>query len=151
MPLRSTFRDRLSAAQIGIEFRARVVPEHEAAWPFSLTSLPGVVVVRGQVSAGHSGWVLAASALKRRRKVTLQISARPRASTIVPDIEQHEYEAILSGLSGEHDIYVNHIFYAEGYATSLPEPRYLGRVVLAAPLLLALLLDLGERVLVAFA
>lgn len=145
MPFRSSFRDRISAARIGIEFQARVVPADEVAWPFSLTSLPGVVVVRGQVSAGHSGWVLAASALRRRRKVTLQISARPRASTTIPDIEQHEYEAILSGLSGEHDIFVNHIFYAEGYSTSFPEPRYLGRVVLSVPLILTLLLQVGER------
>ena len=145
MPFRSSFRDRVTAARIGIEFQARVVPSHETAWPFSLTSLPGVVVVRGQVSAGHSGWVLGASALKRRRKVTLQIAARPRAGVIVPDIEQHEYEAILSGLSGEHDIYVNHIFYAEGYTTSFPEPRYLGRVVLSVPLILTFLLQVGER------
>ena len=151
MSLRSSFRDRISAARIGIEFRARVVPEHETAWPFSLTSFPGIVVVRGQVSAGHSGWVLAASTLKRRRKVTLQIAARPRTATIVPDIEQHEYEAVLSGLSGEYDIFVSHVFYAEGYATSLPEPRYLGRVVLTAPLILTFLLDLGERMLLSMA
>lgn len=151
MPFRSSFRDRIAASRIGIEFQARVVPAHEVAWPFSLTSLPGVVIVRGQVSAGHRGWVLAASALKRRRKVTLQISARPLTDTIIPDIEQHEYEAILSRLSGEHDIFVNHIFYALGHATSFPEPRYLGRVVLTAPLLLTLLLDVGERMLLAMA
>jgi hypothetical protein len=151
MPFHSSFRDRMTASRIVVEFRARVVPEPENAWPFSLTSLPGVVVVRGQVSAGHSGWVLAASAMRRRRRVTLQIAARPRTATIIPDIEQHEYEAVISGLSGEHDIFVNHIFYAEGYATSLPEPRFLGRVVLAVPLLLPLLMDVGERLVLAMA
>ena len=147
MPLRSTFRERLSATRIGLEFRARIVPAHETAWPFSLTSLPGVVVVRGQVSAGHTGWVLSGSVLRRRRKVTLQIAARQGASAFVPDIEQHEYEAVLSGLTGQHDIYVNHFFYAEGYATSFPTPRFLGRVVVSVPLLLTFLLDVGQRVL----
>lgn len=131
MPFRSSFRERLYAARIGIEFRARVVPEHETAWPFSVTSLAGMVVLRGQVSAGQSGWALGASALRRRRKLTVQIVARPRTPTIVPDIEQHEYEAILTGITGQYDIYVTHTFYAEGSTASFPEPRYVGRVLVS--------------------
>ena len=133
MSFRSPLRDRGAAARIGIEFRARIVPEHEPAWPFSLAVVPGAVIVRGQISAGHSGWGLSATVLRRRRKLMLQIAARPRNLAIVPDIEQHEYEAILSGIGpGRHDVYVTHTFYTEGYPTSFPDPRYLGFVTVTA-------------------
>lgn len=128
------------------------MPEHEPAWPFSVTVIPGAVVVRGQVSAGHSGWMLSATVLRRRLKLMLQVSARPRNVAIVPDIEQHEYEAVLSGIAGQYDVYVTHTFYTEGTAAAFPEPRYLGRVLVSGvSALVALFLLIGEPVMLALA
>lgn len=133
MPFRSPSRDHVNAARIGITLQARIVPDPEPAWPFSLTAAPGTVVVRGQVSAGHSGWVLSATVLRRRRKLMLQIGARRLNGVLVPDIEQHEYEVTLTGVGpGQYDVYVAHTFYTEGYATAFPDPRYLGGVTVTA-------------------
>jgi len=131
---RSPLRDRVSTTRIGIAFQARIVPEHEPARPFSLAVVSSEVVIRGQMSAGYSGWGLSATVLRRRRKLMLQVAARPVDVPIVPGIEQHEYEAILSAVGpGQYEVYVTHTFHTEGFPTAFPDPRYLGGVTVTTP------------------
>jgi hypothetical protein len=94
-------------------------------------SADGRLIVRGRLSSGSTGWVLAARASCYRRTIRLEISGargpgRPRAS-----VEDHEYEAIIEGASaGRYLLRVNHVWLlSPDLGEILVMPAYEGAVV----------------------
>lgn len=87
--------------------------------------------IRGTLSAGRRGWVLSGRLLRRRRRLFLEVVAERIASDAEPDLEQQEYEALVSGLpGGRFEVYVNHVFLVPGIPpVRLPEPRFVGAAV----------------------
>lgn len=87
----------------------------DAPRAFVIAGGAGGATVRGVLSAGRSGWRLTASALRRRRRILLQIVAVPEPGARGEGMEEFDYEVRLRGLPpGAFRIRVNHIFYSGG-------------------------------------
>lgn len=77
----------------------------------ALAMEPGGLVVRGRLSAGGRGWRLSGTARKHRRQIQVYVVARPGQDARPIDLEDHEYELKVAGLSGgAYGLRVTHVF-----------------------------------------
>jgi hypothetical protein len=77
---------------------------------FAVTAEPeGDIVVRGGLSASHGRWVLSARAVRKRRQITLQITALTRSLDTEAGLQDMGYEARLTGLApGSYELRLSH-------------------------------------------
>ncbi|MEZ4455738.1 MAG: hypothetical protein R2882_04175 [Gemmatimonadales bacterium] len=99
------------AHRLPIAFTSRIQAPESNFRDFELETEVGRITVRGHLSTGSRGWRLRAEAARRRSVITVQVTAIETEPERLPDLEHHEYEAVIDvGSPGRFNVRVAHSF-----------------------------------------
>jgi hypothetical protein len=92
-------------------FRSEVVEAAPAHAGIRVETSDLRLTVRGTLSSGSIGWVLAGRASSHRRTITVEIMASRGRDRPVAGVEDHAYEAVIGGAGpGRYLLRVKHVW-----------------------------------------